>query len=68
MSSKTYCTVTAFIFLLIGLAHVVRLVIGFTFQIGSFDLPRWVSAAGAIVTLFLAWSGFTSARTPAEGT
>lgn len=63
MSNKTYCTLSAALFLLIGLAHVVRLLVGITFQIGSHDLPMWVSAVGAIITFFLAWSGFKSART-----
>ncbi len=63
MSTKTYCTLSAALFLLIGLTHIVRLLVGFTFQIGSLDLPRWVSAVGAIIMLFLAWSGFKSART-----
>lgn len=67
MSSKTYCTVSATLFLLIGLAHVVRLLVGFTFQIGSHNLPMWVSAVGAIITLFMAWSGFKSARTTTGG-
>ncbi len=67
MSSKTYSTVSAVIFLLIGIVHLVRLAIGFTFQIGSMDLPRWASAGGAIVTLFLAWWGFKAARASTPG-
>jgi hypothetical protein len=62
MSTRTYCTVTAIVFLLIGLAHVVRVAVGFPFRIGSWDLPRAVSAVGAVVTLYLAWSGFALAR------
>ena len=62
MSSKTYCSVTAFIFLLIGIVHVVRVAIGFTFQIGNWDLPRVVSALGAVIALGLAWWGFKAAR------
>ena len=67
MPTKTYCTVSAALFLLIGLVHVVRLLVGFTFQIGSLDIPSWVSAVGAIVMLFLAWSGFKSAGTATNG-
>lgn len=67
MPSKTYCTVSATVFLLIGLAHVLRLLAGFTFQIGSFNLPGWASAVGAIIMLFLAWSGFKAARTATGG-
>jgi hypothetical protein len=62
MSSKTYCNVTAFIFLLIGIVHVVRVAIGFTFQVGNWDLPRAASAVGAAITLSLAWWGFKAAR------
>jgi len=67
MPNKTYCTLSAALFLLIGLVHVIRLLVGFTFQIGSLDLPSWVSAVGAIIMLFLAWSGFKSARTATGG-
>ena len=63
MSDKRYCAVSATIFLLIGVAHVARLAEGFTFQIGSWNLPRGISALGAIIALSLAWWGFTSART-----
>jgi uncharacterized protein (TIGR04206 family) len=67
MSSKTYCTVTALIFTLIGIAHLVRLAVGFTFQIGSVVLPRTVSSVGAVVALALAVWGFKAARTSATG-
>lgn len=67
MPNKTYCTLSATLFLLIGLAHAARLIVGFTFQIGSFVLPVWASAVGAIIMFFLAWSGFKSARTVTAG-
>ena len=62
MSTKGYCTVSGAIFLLIGIAHVVRVAVGFPFQIGSWELPRAISAVGGVVALYLAWWGFTSAR------
>lgn len=67
MSSKTYCTVTALIFTLICIAHLVRLAVGFTFQIGSAVMPRSVSSVGAVVALALAVWGFKAARTSATG-
>jgi hypothetical protein len=67
MSTKTYCNVTASIFVLLGIAHVVRLAVGFTLQVGSTVMPRAVSSVGAVVALALAVWGFKAARASATG-
>jgi hypothetical protein len=49
----------AVVFLVIALAHLVRLVRGWTIQIGPLSIPHWVSVVGALAGAFTAFWGFS---------
>jgi Mn2+/Fe2+ NRAMP family transporter len=52
---KPFSKIAAFIFLLVALLHVVRLVKGAQLMIGSHDVPMWVSIVGIILPAILSW-------------
>ncbi|HEV7449099.1 MAG TPA: hypothetical protein VGP13_00980 [Candidatus Paceibacterota bacterium] len=58
MSNKTYYTITSVFFLIIGLAHAARVLMGWPAVIGDFEVPLWMSGIAAIMTLYLAARGF----------
>ena len=58
MSSKNFSLVAAFIFLAIGLLHILRILYGAEAVIAGWYLPMWASGAGSIVMFVLAFFGF----------
>ncbi len=58
MSVKNFSLVSAFIFLAIGLLHVLRIVYGAEAVIAGWYVPMWASGAGSIVAFVLAFFGF----------
>jgi len=46
-------------FLVVALAHIVRLVTGWTIQIGPITIPHWASIVGALLGVFAAIWGFS---------
>jgi hypothetical protein len=59
---KTYATVSAAIFLLVALAHLLRVILGWEVRIGDLDIPGWVSWLGLVVAASLAYFGFSQRR------
>ncbi len=57
-SERAFLDVAGFIFGIVALAHLSRLVFGWNLQIGSFVLPYWMNALGAVVALFLSYASF----------
>lgn len=45
--------VASVVFLLVGLAHLSRLVFRFTLIIGDWAVPLWVNAAAAVIAMAL---------------
>jgi len=43
------------IFVLVAVAHLLRLIFGVDVIIGSWDMPLWVSVLGTIVPAGIAW-------------
>ncbi len=43
------------VFVLVAVAHLLRMVSGTVVVIGGVDIPQWVSALGAIIPGFIAW-------------
>ncbi len=62
MSIKTYCGVSALLFTLVALAHLVRLINGWPIQVGDANIPLVVSWVGLVITGALAFSGFRASR------
>ena len=58
MQQKTYNTVTAVLFLIVALLHLLRIVFGWPAQIGSLGIPMWGSWLALVVTAALAYFGF----------
>jgi len=58
MQQKTYNTVTAVLFLIVALLHLLRIVFGWPAQIGGLGIPMWASWLALVVTAALAYFGF----------
>jgi len=60
--SKPFTWIASAIFAIMAIVHGYRLVSPFDVQIGSFDLPQWVSAVGALIAAGLSWMLCREAR------
>ncbi|OGZ07276.1 MAG: hypothetical protein A3D65_02150 [Candidatus Lloydbacteria bacterium RIFCSPHIGHO2_02_FULL_50_13] len=58
MNKKTYCIVSAVIFLVVMILHAARTFLGWEVSINGWIVPIWVSWGGLLVSGFLAWTGF----------
>jgi hypothetical protein len=58
MSQRSFLLVSAIVFTLVFLLHVLRLVYGWGAMIGGWTVPVWVSWIGVVVSGFLALEGF----------
>ncbi len=61
MSRRAYLLVTAVIFSLIALLHLVRIIFGWSVMLASWSMPMWLSWVALIVTGALAYFGFSLA-------
>lgn len=52
---KTGTVIAAIVFVLIALAHVLRIAFGVHVTVGTTEIPTWVSAVGVVVALALAF-------------
>lgn len=59
---KQYCTLSATLFAVVSVLHLVRAVEQWTFQLGPYSLPIWLSAVGGVVAAGLSLWGFRLAR------
>jgi uncharacterized membrane protein len=57
MNQSTFSLVAGLIFLLIALAHLVRLVFGWTVSLADWIVPFWVSVAAVAIFVYLAYEG-----------
>lgn len=62
MGLKDYCVVSGILFLLVALAHLLRIVFGVPIQVDEFDVPMLVSWVGLIVPAGLAFWAFRLGR------
>lgn len=58
MSIKSFTLTTGFFFLAAGLLHVVRIIYGWDLVFAGWNMPLWVSGAGAIFCFFLSFQSF----------
>ena len=58
MDQKVYNTITAVLFLVIAVLHLLRIILGWPARIGSVDFPMWGSWLALVVTGGLAYFGF----------
>ena len=59
MTRKSYFLVTAIIFSVVGLLHLLRIVLGWEAVVGGLSIPMWLSWVAMILTAVLAYHGFT---------
>ena len=62
LNRKTYMTVTAVLFLVVAVAHLVRIILGWRVEIGGLGIPFWVSWLAVLVAGALSYFGFTQNR------
>ena len=58
MNRNTYTTVTATLFLAMGIVHLLRIIFGWPVEIGGLIIPFWASWLAVPVAVALAYFGF----------
>jgi hypothetical protein len=58
LKPKTYAAITSIIFALVAILHLVRILAGWDFTIGGWNVPTWLSLIGVVVPGILAIVGF----------
>jgi len=58
MSLYTYLKITKIIFFLVGLAHGIRLLVGWDVVLGGWSVPMWVSIFGVVLPWYIAFNGW----------
>ena len=67
MNQKTYFVITALIFLIVAILHLLRIFTGWEVSINGWMIPLWVSWVAFVGSSFLAYSGFNQNRRSPEG-
>ena len=62
MNQKTYMTVTATLFLVMAVVHLLRIIFGWQAEIGGLSIPFWASWLAIFVAGALAYFGFKQQR------
>jgi hypothetical protein len=62
MTTRLFSLITATLFSLIALLHVLRLLRGWEVTIGDVVVPLWISWIGLAVATYLAYQGFKLSR------
>ena len=62
MSQKTFSLVAGVFFLLIALAHVLRIAYGASVVVQNTSIPMWASVIAVVVTGYLAYEGLRLGR------
>jgi hypothetical protein len=62
MNRNTYLKVTAALFLVMAIVHLLRIILGWHVEIGGLSIPFWVSWLAVPVAGALAYLGFTQKR------
>ena len=58
MNHKQFATFAGAIFTVVGCIHLLRVVNGWQFLIGTWPVPMWVSIVAVLLTGYLAWSAW----------
>lgn len=64
MSHRIYAGFTAFIFFVVAMAHLSRLIVGWDAEFAGWIVPHWVSIPGLIVAGTLSAWGFKLSSRP----
>jgi hypothetical protein len=58
LSKNTFPQLVAAIFLIVAVAHALRLIFKWVVLIGGWQVPMWVSAVAMVISAYLAYEGF----------
>ncbi|HVM58873.1 MAG TPA: hypothetical protein VMT80_00895 [Candidatus Paceibacterota bacterium] len=61
-SERTLLYLAGTLFLVVAIAHFLRITFGWSLILGGFAVPQWLSWIGFAVTLYLSYSSFHFAR------
>ena len=67
MSDHAYALIAGIIFLLVAIAHLLRMALGTPVVVQGVSIPMWASAIALVVTAFLSYEGFHFARRIPKG-
>ena len=62
MKTRRYMIFTACLFALLAIAHLLRLTLGWSAQLGTWSVPLWLSVVAVLVCGMVATWGFVLAR------
>jgi hypothetical protein len=57
-NERLFHNIAGVVFTLVALLHLSRIVFGWQFILGSWDVPYWLNGLGTIITAFLAYLSF----------
>ncbi len=52
---KTGSLLAIIVFVLVAIAHLLRVISGTEIEVGDSDIPQWVSVVGVIIPGIIAW-------------
>jgi len=61
-NEKTFHMVAGVVFAIVAILHLLRVIFGLNFVLGSWSAPYWLNALGAVLTGFLSYISFYLAR------
>lgn len=61
MTPKAYAATSGTIFLIVALAHLIRIALEWEFRIGGWDAPSWLSLIAVVAAGFLGYTGLRTA-------
>ena len=67
MSDHAYALIAGIVFLLVAIAHLLRMALGTPVVVQGVSIPMWSSAIALVVTAFLSYEGFHFARRTPKG-
>jgi hypothetical protein len=62
VNRNAYLTVTATLFLVMGIVHLLRIILGWHVEIGGLSIPFWASWLAVLLAGALAYFGFMQKR------
>ncbi|KKS23870.1 MAG: hypothetical protein UU82_C0017G0004 [Candidatus Nomurabacteria bacterium GW2011_GWC2_41_8] len=58
MTKNNFISVASYVFLIVGIMHIARLLTGWQVQINGFMIPMWIYWVEAFASLYLSFLGF----------
>jgi len=62
MGNKPFTLIAAILFLLMAIAHLLRLILDFQVVLGTHPMPRYASIVGLLIAAVMSWGLFREAR------